>query len=103
MFLNEQEEVLISRFLEHIDHYDTEEMELVWRDVGTIIAKFDTCFEDENDFAEDEPGYEEFTTFVFEVVEVSGEPPVFITEDNFFCVNYHNFPDEILVAGKKIN
>lgn len=103
MFLNEKEGVLIGRFLEQIDRYDTEEMTLVWNSGATIRAKFDTCFEDENDFSEEEPGYEEFTTFAFEVVEVLGVAPVLITEDNFFCVNYHNFPDEVLVDGTKIN
>lgn len=25
------------------------------------------------------------------------------TEDNFFCINYHNFPDVIMVREKRIN
>ena len=78
-------------------------MKLLWEHGGEIVARFDTCFEDENEYEENHVEYEEFTTFVFEVICVSGQPPVLITEDNFFCVNYHNFPDEITVGDEKIN
>lgn len=103
MFLNENEGIIINKFLENLDNYDTKEMKLLWHTGGTIIARFDTCFEDENEFDEGEAAYEEFTTFVFEVIDVTDNPPVLITEDNFFCVNYHNFPDEITVDSQKIN
>lgn len=104
MFLNDKEENIISKFMKNLDKYENEEMTLVWNNENIIKASFDTCFEDENEFEENEEEYEEFTTFVFEAIHVLGEPPVFITEDAFFCVNYHNFPDEILAPdGKKIN
>ena len=87
MFLNENEGVIIGSFLKNLNIFDKEEMTLVWGSGERITARFDTCFEDSNEFEEDEKEYEEFTTFVFESVCIAGTPPVFITEDNFFCVN----------------
>ena len=103
MFLNEKEGTIIGKFLKNLDKFDIEEMTLVWSEGETITARFDTCFEDENEFEETDTRYEEFTTFVFETICISGKPPVFITEDNFFCVNYHNFPDKIMVGQQIIN
>lgn len=102
MFLNEKEGAIIGAFLKNLDKYDVEGMTLAWNE-GEITARFDTCFEDDNEFEENEIEYEEFTTFVFEANGISGNPPVFITEDRFFCVNYHNFPDKIIVGKQKIN
>lgn len=103
MYLNDKEKKIIGIFLGNLSKYDTKEMKLLWQNGSEIVARFDTCFEDENEFEEDEKKYEEFTTFVFEAIQVTGEPPVFITEDNFFCVNYHNFPENITAENKKIN
>ena len=103
MFLNENEEAIIGAFLSNADDYCFEDMELIWKDGSKIIATYASSFEDSNDKKKGEEGYEEYTTFVFDAVEVFGEPPVFITEQDGFCLNYHNFPDEIMIDGKKIN
>ena len=103
MYLNENEEKIIGSFLGNLDEYDSQEMRLIWRDVGTITARFDTCFENDNELDESDAEYEEFESFVFEVIRISGDPPVYITEDNYFCIDYRNFPDKILVGDKKIN
>ena len=103
MFLNEKEGTIIGSFLKNLEKFDVEEITLVWSGVGTIVARFDTCFEDENEFEENETEYEEFTTCVFEAICISGNPPTLITEDKLFCVNYHNFPDRIMVGKQKIN
>jgi len=102
MYLNDKEEKVIDIFYGNIDEFARYEMILIWES-GVIKAYFDTCFEDMNDYDEDDERFEEYVSFAFEVINVSGEPPVFITKDNFFCVNYHNFPDAIMVEGKKIN
>lgn len=52
MVLNEKEGKIINAFLENLDKYDTEEMKLLWHGGESITARFDTCFEDENDFEE---------------------------------------------------
>ena len=103
MFLNNNEEKIISVFMKNLDGYDKKEMKLIWNNIGTISARFDTCFEDDNECDDDISAYEEFVTFVFELINTSGNPPVFVTEDNFFCINYHNFPDIISVDDKIIN
>lgn len=78
-------------------------MILKWGSKIRIHARFDTCFEDDNDLEIDDTDYEEYTSFVFKKLHVIGEPPVFITEHDHFCIDYRNFPDEIITDGKKIN
>ena len=65
--------------------------------------KIKKCYDDDNGLDVDDKNYEDFTTFAFAVVEKKGNPPVFITKDSYFCINYKNFPDEIFAGGKKIN
>lgn len=103
MFLNENEEAVIGTFLSSADEYYDEEMELYWEDGSKITASFVSYYEDSNDKKKGEEGYEEYTTFVFDVIDVVGEPPVFISEQDGFCMNYHNFPSEITLDGKRIN
>lgn len=103
MYLNDKEETVIKEFCKNLNEYDEKTLKLLWQNGSVIVARFDTCFEDENDYELDDEKYEEYWSFVFEAVEVSGKPPVYITEDNFFCVNYQNFPDEIICNGKKLN
>ena len=103
MYLSEKEREIIRVFMTNLDMYIKEEMKLVWKDGSMVVARFDTCFDDDNDLEMDDPKYEEYVSFVFEVISVMGNPPVYITEDEYFCVSYHNFPDEIIADNKKIN
>ena len=103
MYFSEKEGKVIRTFYVNLDSYARDEMVLKWDENDYIVATFDTCFEDENDYEMDEEGYEEFTSFAFTAIAVSGNPPVYITEDDGFLIDYHNFPKEILVGGKKIN
>ena len=103
MFLNEREEAIIGVFLSHADDYDFEEMELTWKDGSKIVATYVSNYEDSNDKRKGEEGYEEYTSFVFDVIEVEGEPPVLISEQDGFCLNYHNFPETITKDGEKLN
>ena len=103
MYLNSKEEKIIGKFFIICDEYEGKEVTLKWEDGSTIKGKYDSFIEDENDYELDDEKYEEYWSFVFEAVEVSGKPPVYITEDNFFCVNYKNFPDEIICNGEKLN
>ena len=50
MLLNEKEGIIIGNFLKNLDKHEVEEMTLVWHERETITARFDTCFEDENEF-----------------------------------------------------
>ncbi len=102
MYLNNKEEQILSKFLDNLELHEKERMILLWNDGSAVIAEFDTCFEDENDFEMDDEQYEEFWSFCFKAIAIKGEPPVFITEDEFFLVSYHNFPDEIIVNGINI-
>ncbi len=103
MYLNNNEEKIIGSFMNISDEVEGEIVILKWGNESKVKGIYDSYIEDENDLELDDEKYEEFWSFVFKVVEVIGEPPVYITEDEYFCINYHNFPDEIIVGDKKIN
>lgn len=102
-FWNDKEEKIIGPFINSIDNYEEQELILKWEDGSEVRALFDSYIEDESDYDIDEEEYEEFWSFVFKGVSVSGEPPICITEDDYFMVNYLNFPKEIMVGEQKIN
>lgn len=103
MYLNDYEEKIIDTFMGNLNEYENEEMSLIWKDGSALVATFDTCFEDENEYDMDDPRYEEFTSFAFTAILMFGKPPVYITEDKGFLIDYHNFPEKIIARGKKIN
>lgn len=90
MFLNPNEEKVISELYKNLDNVGGSVLTLIWES-GYIKATFDTCFEDMDDETD-----EEFYSFVFFAEGVSGKPPVEISDDGFFLINYKNFPSEIL-------
>lgn len=102
-YLNENEKNIIGIFMGIEDKYENQILELVWNNENKVFAKYDSFIEDENDCEMDDEHYEEFISFVFMKVELLGDPPIEVSEDNYFLVNYHNFPKEILINGKKIN
>ena len=101
MYLNCDEEKIIGKFAKNFPKYDKENMLLLWENGSSVLAKLDTCFEDENDYENEK--HEEFWSFSFTAILIFKKPPVFISENNGFLINYHNFPKEILVDGVKIN
>ncbi len=103
MYFSEKEEKIVRTFYNNIDRYEKKTMILKWDNDSQVIANFDTCFENDNEFDVDDARYEEYISFVFKLIEAFENPPIYITEDKYFCVDYRNFPDEILVDGKKIN
>ncbi len=103
MYLNGKEEKIIGKCIEIIDNYFQKEMKLSWADGSIVYGIYDTYIEDENDFDIKSDKYEEFWSFVFKATKVIGNPPICVTEDEYFMVNYHNFPNEILVDGTRIN
>ena len=102
-YLNDKEEKIIGTFMYNMDDYYNCTVTLKWKDGSWVIAEFDACSEDDNDLELDDENYEELTSFVFKALWVKDNPPVYITEDAFFLVDYRNFPDEIIAGGKKIN
>ena len=99
MYFSKSEQSIIETFYKNLSSITEEDiLTLVWSE-GQIQAKFDTCFDDFNEENEED----EFTSFVLKKIESTGKPPVEITEADFFIINYHNFPTEIICNGKKIN
>ena len=104
MYLNEKEEKTIGIFMNASDELEGQSVILKWQNGSQVQGIYDSYIEDETDCEMDDEDYEEFWSFIFKVVNILGKPPIYVTEDDFFCVNYHNFPDEILTPdGKKIN
>ena len=103
IYLNNNEEQIIKKFLTVEEEYENENLILKWENGSQIFAEYDSFIEDENDFEIEDKEYEEFWSFIFKKIEIIGNPPVEISEDNYFLINYHNFPNEIIANGKKIN
>jgi hypothetical protein len=103
VLLNEKEKSVISNFLNNLNQYAKQAMTLKWDNCSQITAAIDLYFEDENDYDENDLRYEEYISFVFKVIKMYGDPPVKVNDDGLFLINYHNFPYEITVNGKKIN
>lgn len=103
MYFTDKEEKIIRTFYKNLKLCGENELLLKWDEDNFITALFDTCFDDDNDYEMDEEGYEEFTSFAFSAISISGQPPVYVTEDDGFLIDYRNFPKEILLDGKKIN
>lgn len=91
---SENEKEIIGNFYSNLNEYVGRKVKLSWNS-GFIIAEYDTCFDD---FADDNES-DEFTSFVFKVLSKNGIVPVEISEDNYCIVNYHNFPNEIIIDG----
>ena len=99
MYFAKNEKAIIENFYKKLSEIGATDILLLIWETGKIKATFDTCFDDFDEINEND----EFTSFVFQKIEITGTPPVEITEANFFIVNYHNFPLEILFNGIKIN
>ena len=102
-FWNDREEKIIGTFINNIDSYEEQELILKWEDGSEARAIFDSYIEDESDCDMDEEEYEEFWSFVFKGISISGQPPIIITEDDYFMVNYLNFPKEIFAGNIQIS
>lgn len=102
MYFNNKEEAIIAPFMNIADEYEGKILTLKWENGSKITAVYDTYIEDESDYELDDDNYEEYWTFVFKALDMTGKPPVYITDDEYFCINYHNFPAEIFAENKNI-
>ena len=99
MYFSVKEQVIIEKFYKSISDLSIDDvLTLIWEN-GEVQARFDTCFDDFDEIDENE----EFTSFVFEKVELKGIPPIELSASNYFIINYNNFPKDILINGIKIN
>lgn len=96
MYFSVEEEKIISKFYKSIVEIKNNTLKLCWLN-GSAIARFDTCFEDEDDETE-----EEYNSFVFEIKSIEGNIPVDVSDDNMCIVNYRNFPISIFLGKKDI-
>ena len=101
MYLNDKEKAILDVFLGNLVEFEDCEMLLKWDEENQAKALFDTCFEDEDE-NENDIEYEEYISFMFKKTDIKGDPPIEI-DDDYFIINYRNFPNEIIVNERKIN
>ena len=102
MYLNDKEGKIIGLLMDIADELEGKKVVLKWKNGSLIQGIYDSYIEDEMDCDMNDDDYEEFWSFVFKATDLIGEPPIYITQDEYFCINYRNFPDEIIADGKKI-
>lgn len=97
LYLNSNEEAIIGSFIEKEVDYIGKTVMLSWDKENIAVAVYDSFIEDENGLDLDDNDYEEYWSFVFKIITIVGNPPIDITEDGFFSVNYHTFPQSIVI------
>ncbi len=103
LYLNDNEEKIIGKFFNSVENFYQKEMILDWGNGNIAYGVYEEYIEDENDEDIESENYEEFWSFIFKITGLLGKPPIFVTEDEYFMINYHNFPQKILVDGKEMN
>ena len=96
MYFNETEDKLIAPFMHYFNRHSKNIVFLEWSDGTRIYTRMDTAGESQNEFDEDEEGFEEYFACVMETVEIVsiGTAPVWDFEvGGLFELSYHNFPD----------
>lgn len=95
VYLNSKEEKTIAPFMSIEEKFRGKVLRLIWHNGTDAIAKYDSFIEDENECDYDSEEYEEYWSFVFLEV-VPSAAPIKLSNDGFFVINYHNFPEMIL-------
>lgn len=99
MYYSKNEQGIVEKFYKNLANIkDEDTLLLVWEN-SEVYALFDTCFDDydENNEAD------EYNSFVFKAEKIIGNPPINITDNRYFIINYHNFPNKILLNENQIN
>ena len=114
MYLCKNEEKIIDSFCSYIaDIYcnynshrnksknNKEVFFLRWANGTQIFATFNTTDEDDNGLEINEKGYEEYYSFIMDIINVVNFSPLdgfdskWVKKGGSIDFNYHNFPDEI--------
>lgn len=98
MFFSELESKLMGEFQGELDAHPKSLIKMKLQDGTELIASFDTCYESDNDLEMDDEGYEEFYSYVFEIIKVLSvkeEDSDKYRTHSLFEVNYHTLPIEM--------
>ena len=74
---------------------------LKWKYGTRVLAKYDTCYDSDNELDFDDPNYEDFMSFIVRIKKLNsfdsrdGFKKEWLKEGVLFEFNYHDFPDEI--------
>lgn len=104
-FIKQIEKQLLFPFMDYAVKLPRPKLLLEWKDNTRILSIFDTACETQNEFDEDEEGFEEYFMCVMETVEIVsiGTAPVWDFEvGGLFEIHYHNFPDVVRDAAGHI-
>ena len=81
---------------------------LKWKYGTQVLAKYDTCYESDNDLDLDDPEYEDFVEIVIQIEklvrfnEKDELKKEWLQKGHLIGINYHNFPDEIYNSKGKL-
>lgn len=98
------EEKIVAPFYRyvHLNRTNINDIYLIkWRGGTQILARYDTCYESDNNLELDDPNYEDFIEIVINVEsliafnETDGLEKNWLQKGHLIGINYHNFPDEI--------
>ena len=77
-----------------------------WKGGTAILAKYDTCYESDNNLDLDDPDYEDYVSIVMKIEKIvnlnNKDGFNWVVDRDFFEFNYHNFPDEIYNSRGKL-
>ena len=98
------EEKIVAPFYRyiHLNKVNVNDIYLIkWSGGTQILAKYDTCYESDNNLELDDPNYEDFISIIVRVKKLKAFTPLdgfkkeWLKEGVLFEFSYHDFPDEI--------
>ena len=104
-FIKEIEKKLLFPFIDCITQLPRPKRLLEWSDHTKILSVFDTAAETQNEFDEDEEGFEEYFACIMETIAIVslGVSPVWNFQvGGLFEISYHNFPDFVRDADGRL-
>lgn len=104
MFFSKLEEKIMTKFDDTMENYGCNQIyKMTMPDGSIIIVRFDTCYDSENCKEEDDPEYEEFKGYAFEIKEVlylNEKYKDIYKKGKYFEICYHNCPIEYIPLGQ---
>lgn len=100
MFYSNLEQKIMTKFASMMERRGVNKIyKMKMQDGSILIVRFDTCYDSENCKDEDNPEYEEFRGYAFEIKKVlylNEEYKDIYKEGKYFEICYHNCPEEYI-------
>ena len=93
----------------HLSRVNISDVFLIkWKGGTKVLAKYDTCYESDNDLDLDDPEYEDFIEIVISIeslISFNNKDKLekkWLQKGHLIGINYHNFPDEIYNSRREL-